>query len=218
MTLLKHKYFYSFLFVLIALLPVSCFKSLTVTNIVYENNFEGYDRNTIDVQGWKGSLFGPVSETKINNYNGSNVLGKFNNNLIQLSLNNLPLHDALRVEFDLYIHNKWKNDLWKMNIDGADQVLTGFSNDVSVKQSYPNWIGNGSQLMPAGANAENTQLPGVCLLASVNGQTSLYKIIRTIEHNKSSVVLNCSDAGGIVNDTCQRSWSIDNIKVSVLKN
>ncbi len=218
MTLQKEKYIYSFLFILIALLPVSCFKSLTVTNIVYENNFEAYDANTINVSGWGSAGFGPVTDKRIVNYNGNNVLGKFNNNLVELTLNNLPQHTALRVELDLYLHNKWKNDIWKITFDGSDYLLTGFSNDPTFKQSYPNWYGNGSSLSPAGANSQNTQLPGVCSLTNLPNGTSLYKILATVEHSKEKFTLYCSDAGGTANDTCTRSWSIDNLKVSVLRN
>jgi hypothetical protein len=159
-----------------------------------------------------------VDNLRIQEYNGTSVLGKFNNNLIGLTLDNLPQHTAIRVELDLYLHNNWKNDIWKISFDGRDYILTGFSNDPAIKQSYPNWYGNGSSLSPAGSNAENTNLPGVCTLTNVSNGTSLYKFSVLVDHNINKLSLECSDSGGSANDTCYRSWSIDNLKVSVLRN
>lgn len=201
-------------------IPISCFKSLTETNIVYDNNFENYERKSLEIQGWNSTVtnFGPISDTKIRNYNGSNMLGLLNDNQVSLNLVNLPSHQALRVEFDLYIHNIWKNDLWGMSFDGAYQLLTGFSNDPSVKQSYPNWIGNGSSLAIAGTNAITTSLPGTCSYSSLPKGSSMYKIVTTVSHSNSNFELRLNDAGGVVNDSCNRSWSLDNLKVTILKN
>lgn len=215
----KAKIIYSLLFILVAALPIACFKSLTATNIVYENNFEEYKLKDLEVFGWyNNGGFGPVNDLRIGNYNGQNVLGKLNNNLVQVNLTNLPDHQVLRVEFNLYLHNKWNNDLWRMTFDGKEMLVTGFSNDSTIKQSYPNWIGNGSPLTAAGADAVNTNLPGVCNLINSSRGTSMYRIITTISHNGNRFVLNCNDAGGAVNDTCSRSWSLDNLKISVFKN
>ena len=206
------------IFIITAFSQVSCIKNLTITNTVYENNFDDYKLNTLEISGWKNGIFGMVSEQRIGTYNGNTLLGKFNNNQVILNLYNLPSHQALLVELDLYLHNNWRNDLWKMSFDGNDKLLTGFSNDSSIKQSYPNWLSNGSSLSPAGNDAVNIYLPGTCsLINSVRG-TSLYRIITTVSHSSSNFVLSCSDAGGILNDTCQRSWSMDNLKVSVFKN
>lgn len=216
----KAKIIYSLLFILAATLPVSCFKSLTTTNIVYENNFENGNRNTLDVSAWNNSgSFGPVNDLRIINYNGTKVLGQLNNSVVQLNLVNLPSHQILRVELDLYLHNQWKNDLWIMSFNGVNRLLTGFSNDSTVLQSYPNWFGNGSSLSPAGADASNLNLPGTCNPVNISSWgTSKYRIIQTIAHSEKNFVLNFSDAGGTANDTCRRSWSIDNLKVSVFRN
>jgi len=218
MTYRKAKIIYNTLFFIIAILPVSCFKSLTTTNVVYENNFEAYQLNTVEVSGWNATNtgFGPVGTPRIRNYNGNNVLGQLNSNLVQLKLVNLPSHQALRVEFDLYIHNNWKNGLWHMTLDGRDQWITGFSNDSTIAQSYPNWL-NGP-LSPAGRDAEDIYLPGTCSFVGSLRGTSKYRMITTISHTDPIFTLGCNDAGGINNDTCTRSWSIDNLKVSVFKN
>lgn len=216
----KIKIIYSALFILMAVLPVSCFKSLTVSNVVFENNFEAYSLNTLEVSGWNANStgFGLVTTPRIRNYHGENVLGQLNNNLVELKLHNLPSHQAVRVEFDLYLHNKWNNDLWHMSFDNKDMLITGFSNDSTKQQSYPNWIANGIALSPAGRDAEEVYLPGTCSFTNATRGTSRYRIITTISHNNADFVLRCNDAGGINNDTCTRSWSMDNLKVSVFKN
>lgn len=220
MTRQKKNISYPFLLIMIlfAVLPVACFKNLTVTNLVYENDFESSQLNNIEVFGWNNGLFGPVDQPRISNYNGSRVLGKLNNNQVKLNLTNLPLHQEIRVELSLLLHNTWKNDVWVMQFDGNNQLITGFSNDPAIPQSYPNWIGNGSSLSPAGANALSTYLPGICNLAANPKGSSHYQLVTTLRHSASSFTLSCNDAGGVFNDTCQRSWSIDNLKISILKN
>lgn len=212
------KYILLFLFICFFF---SCFKDLTKTNIVYSSNFSDNFHTNIEIFGWSNNgLFGAINDNRIGIYNGKNVLGKLNNNLIELKLVNLPDHQELRVEVDLLLHNKWQNNLWVMSIDGNYRLITGFSNDSTVQQSYPNWFGNGSPLSPAGKNAIETNLPMVCNVNSSGTSlgTTKYKIVSTLMHNNSTFTLQCSDAGGVFNDTCTRSWSIDNLKVSVFKN
>lgn len=207
----------AFLFVIVLLFN-SCIKDLTVTNVIYTNDFNNFELKDITLGGWNNGVFGPVTNTRIGNYNGQTVLGKFNNNNVQLQLTNLPQHQALRVEFDLYLHNIWKNDVWVMSFDGAYKLITSFSNDSTVQQSYPNWYGNGTPLSPAGKNAIETYLPGVCRLTGSQRGSSMYRMVTTISHNAPLFNLSCSDAGGVLNDSCQRSWSMDNLKVSIFKN
>jgi hypothetical protein len=39
-----------------------------------------------------------------------------------------------------------------------------------------------------------------------------------MQHTTKTVKISMSDAGGNKNDTCARSWAIDNLKISALKN
>lgn len=196
----------------------SCFKDLTKLQVVYYNNFEDYKLDSIEVSGWLNGGFGPVDNIKIVDYNGNKVLGRFNNNNIQLKLNNLPDHTAISIEFDLYLHDNWENSTWLLTFDGYNQLVTGFSNNPNIQQSYPNWKGNGSALSPAGANAFTMNLPGACSLINSTNGTSMYKMVKTVLHNKDSFQLNCSDAVIPFNDLCKISWSIDNLKITIIKN
>jgi hypothetical protein len=97
-------------------------------------------------------------------------------------------------------------------------VRLQFSNDPLVKQSYPNWLGNGTPLGVAGTNARLTGLPGICSTPSSQLGSSAYTIVQTFGHTSNDFTLQLSDAGGNVNDTCTRSWSLGRLTVSVFHN
>ncbi len=215
----KNNYFKGFLLsLLIVACCTSCFKNLTKLTVVYQNDFENYDLKQIQVSGWLNGSFGPLTGINIMDYNGNKVLGRLNSSLIDLTLTELPTHTALTVEFDLYIHDNWRNDLWKTTFEGVDQILTGFSNDQNVQQAYPNWLGGGGQTFAPGTNAFTTNLPGACALINSQHGTSMYKMIRTVVHSDKTFQLQCSDAGQYFNDLCQRSWSMDNLKITLINN
>ncbi len=216
------KYFkYKHLFTLIGgilILLSSCTKDLTDVTVVYENNFNNGDPKGIVTTGWLSNFaFGEFPFNKITNYKNLKMLGVFNNSRIELDVPKLPEHSIIKVEFDLYLHDGWKNDLWILNIDGHNRLLTGFSNDSNTPQSYPNWFNSGSTF-PAGNQAQEIYLPGLCSLKDNKRGTSKYKIVHSLPHSTKTVKITMSDAGGNKNDTCARSWAIDNLKISALKN
>ena len=216
------KYFkYKHLFTLIGgilILLSSCTKDLTDVTVVYENNFNNGDPKGIVTAGWLSDFaFGVFPFNKITNYKNLKMLGVFNNTRIDLHVDKLPEHTIIKVEFDLYLHDNWKNDLWLMTFDGHHRLLTGFSNNSSIQQAYPNWLNSGPTY-PAGNQAQEIYLPGVCSLKDNKTGTSKYKIVHTMQHKLNAFDLSLSDAGGGKNDTCTRSWAIDNLKISALKN
>lgn len=204
--------------VILGLLFLGCTKNLTVTSIVYDNDFSNADLGGLRVSGWNNGSFGALPTPRLNNYNGNPVLGPLNNNIARLELTQLPKHDIIRVEVDLFLHNNWRNDLWKMECDGQTRILTGFSNDPTIQQAYPNWLGNGSALSVAGTNAQQKGLPGVCGNTAAEKGTSYYKIVQTFSHQQNAFTLQLSDAGGNVNDTCNRSWSVNRLTITVYHN
>ena len=105
-----------------------------------------------------------------------------------------------------------------MELDKNEVLVTGFSNIENVMQSYPNWIGNGSALNPPGSNAFNLNLPGACRLINKTNGTSHYKMERTIVHTASVFTFAGSDAGAFFQLNCDRSWSMDNIKITAIYN
>jgi len=199
---------------LVLLCFTSCFKNLTQVTVIYQNNFDDYDQKGIKVFPYLGQA-NPISIVK---FNGNPVLGMFNNTSIEITLPGLPQHTAITVSFDLYIHDTWRNDLWKYTFDGVDYKLTGFSNDSTVQQAYPNNIGNGSALSPAMTGAQNKNLPGACALANSPHGTAMYRIEQTILHSNSTFDFQCSDAGAFLYTPCNRTWSIDNLTITMIKN
>ena len=203
-------------------MQASCIKEV-VTNVpkiteVYNNNFELYDQKGIQVQGHINGVFQLFKNINIVDYNDTKVLGDFNNSKIDLKLDSLPLHNTLNIQFDLYIHDNWRNDMWKMEFDNKEVLVTGFSNNKDCQQAYPNWINAGYALNSAGSNAFDLTLKGACRYFKIVGGTSLYRMERTIIHSDSTFKFSASDAGEFFELTCDRSWSIDNLKISAIYN
>ena len=188
---------------------------------VYENNFEQSDLSSVT-----GGL--------ITDYNGSKVIGRYNNGGFILNLAGLPDHDFIKVSFDLYIHDGWDGDskgdsiiveapdLWKMKVDGDEYINTTFSNTVCngvfcLMQSYPH---NYPFHNNPKTGAARTDLPGVCHFKDIPGGTTLYKIERLIKQKKSTVSIEFKDLllqSNSADPLCDESWSMDNIVISVLK-
>lgn len=210
---------YSFLVVSLIALG-GCIQDLTQKNIVYANDFEKGDTTGILFE----NFFGPIKYNKIINYNGSNVLGTFNNTRFTIKLDSLPEHNTISVEFILNIHDKWEGDhvvtnntpdLWVMKFNDNPVLITTFSN-TSFKQSYPNFYPSPNPY-PAKGNAFDIGLPGLCSLKGVLGGTSSYRIIKTVPHDGSKFKFDCSDALQPFNDSCAKSWSIDNLTIAAIK-
>ena len=209
---------YLIMLLLSTMLFSACTKNLTQVITVYENDFNDGTLKGIETLGWQANgLFGAFPYAKITTYQNNKMLGELNNSLVFLKFSSLPQHDNIKIEFDLYVHDNWRNNLWKMQFDGQDQIITGFSNDSTVKQDYPNWLNTGNA-SPAGNQAQEIYLPGTCSLKNSARGTSRYKIMSSIAHTIDSLSITLSDAGGALNDTCARSWSIDNVKIVTLKN
>jgi hypothetical protein len=138
----------------------------------------------------------------------------------------LPDHNAIKIEFDLFIHDKWDGDyilgsnnipdVWQMTIDGYLFYQTTFSNGVHG-QSFPNNYKAGNASNPAHSDAWNISLPGVCVLKDSAHGSSLYKIELTTSHHSNDMTLACSDALQPFNSLCQKSWSVDNIRITAIK-
>ena len=212
----------SFYCFLITILFSSCIKEVVVNvpkiETVYSNNFELYDQKGFIVEGYINQVFQKFKDISIVDYNKSKVLGTFNNSKIYLKLDSLPVHSALNIQFDLYVHDNWNNDLWKMQFNNREVLVTGFSNNESIPQAYPDWINIGIQLNPAGANAFDRNLKGACRFFNKEGGTKLYKIERTFIHSDSTFLFTASDAGEYIGLNCERSWSIDNFNINIIYN
>ncbi len=176
------------------MISVASCKGLQKDTIVYRNDFEGGDLSKI-IAG------------KIEDYNGSRVIGRYSENGFLLKLDSLPVHNMVQISFDLYIHDTWDGsaakpvgpDIWIMNIDGWSAIYSTIANGSCTNcfQSYPvlqpsiisgvfNFFNN-----KPNSNAIKTDLPGACKLKDSKGGTSLYRILRTIEHSQSTLDIGC---------------------------
>lgn len=198
----------------------ACTKNLTRKTLLLTNDFE--DGQLKGLQAYNSN--GLISSSLVEDLNGSKVFGRFNNNTILLTISSLPVHNAIQIEFDLNIHDKWdgnylgttnKPDIWQMIIDNEPVLITSFSN-TGYQQYYPNFynVGNPS---PAKSNAIETDLKGVCSLKEVTGGSSRYRIVKTVPHSGNTLTFSCNDALQPFNSLCLKSWSIDNLTVTAIK-
>ena len=201
------------IFALFSVILAGCFKGATRVGVLYFNDFEDFNLKNIEIFGWSNGNFGKKSADGVINYAGNKVLGRFNNTRIDVVIDKLPKHQTICIQFDLYLHDIWRNDVWRMGMDGSDKLVSGFSTDPAKWQSYPNWIGNGSPLNPPGANAFSTNMPGACNLINNPKGTFHYKMEFTEYHSDEKLKIDMSDAGEFFNLNCDRSWSIDNLKI-----
>lgn len=211
------KYIYP---LLLCTLLASCAKNVSNQQEVYFNDFEA--NNLLN-----------ITSGSIETYNGTHVLGRYNNGGFDLKLNDLPKHKLIEISFDLYIHDSWDGnktgkgidgpDIWKLMVDGNVYINTTFANvdcagaDFCPTQSYPQDYPNFNHNAKSGAS--NPNLPGVCSLKGKPGGTSLYKITRTIEHTNSSLLMQCRDQLLQTNASdpkCDESWSVDNIRIKAI--
>jgi hypothetical protein len=199
------------------ILFLSCKQHVRNEVEVYNNDFESSDLTNI-----KGGAIGQ--------FNGSNVLGQYNNGAFVLSLNDLPAHDLITVSFDLYIHDNWRGELlpdgpaiWEMLIDGGPYINTTFSNlscslgNICPPQSYPDNYPNNNHNPRTGAY--RTDLPGVCSMKNDPNGTTMYKITKTFKHSGSSIALECLDKldqKDYPDPKCDKSWSVDNISIKAI--
>lgn len=199
----------------------SCTKNLTSKYLVYTNDFENGRADSILSLY---SINGLRIDMRTEDFNGSKVLGRFNNNTFLVYLSSLPTHNAIQIEFDLNIHDKWdgnflgatgKPDIWQMTADNTPVLITTFSN-TNNQQAYPNYYGVAAS-SPAKANSLNQNLDGVCSLKGVAGGSSMYRIVKTVAHTGSNFGFTCNDALQPFNSLCIKSWSIDNMTVTAIK-
>lgn len=197
----------------------SCSKGVQERTIVYSNDFEA--NNLTGITGGVTTFF-----------NQGRVIGRYNNSGFKLALDDLPDHDLIEVSFDLNIHDSWDGnhgiidgpDVWKLDMDGSNFITTTFSNrpcrgnQFCPPQSYPSGFLNSNHNPKTGAS--RTDLPGVCSWAGVANGTSVYRIVKTMEHKESTFSLECFDLlrqPNAKDPLCDESWSVDNIMIRTIK-
>jgi hypothetical protein len=222
--LTKRSFFVSLIILNISFLLSGCLNDQVQETTIYFNDFEhGLDGTTPT----KSTSY--FQNGRIENYNGSKVLGRYGFDGLFLNLDSIPPFDMIEVSFDLFIHDNWEGngnsdnnnepDIWIFNIDGQNIVYSTFVNtlcqtqDCNTQQSFPNRLGS---INPENADALKTNLPGACQFDSVLGGTKQYRYSKKFNLSGSAVefFIAAQLSGVTSTDYCLKSWSIDNFKVT----
>ena len=197
------KIFFIFFNILFVILINSCsYPEIVRDELIYENDFQSNDLTNIDGGGFE-------------DFNGSKVLGFFNNDGFTIHLNDAGSHDYVFVSFDLYIHGSWdgnfngfptddKADKWIMEYKPGmdlfkdpdfDKYITTFSNspcwpDYCLRQSYPN---NFPFENNPKTGAYTTDLPKTCNNNFFGEKSSLYKIEKSFKTSGGAIVIRFYD-------------------------
>jgi hypothetical protein len=195
----------------------SCVDKLVSEELVYSNDFAEVDLNNFE----NGRLFVFQKDT---------ILGFYHNEEVSVSLYDLPAHNLLKLEVELWIHDSWDGnrddgisgpDYWYMKIDENEVYRTTFSNTpcnpiFCLMQSYPNefFRQNNPKTM-----AIQTNLPGLCLFGTTPNYTTRYLVSRMVNHQADSVKITLGDELLQTNSpdpVCDESWSVGKIELTTM--
>ena len=206
---------------------ISCSSQDDLETLVFNHDFE----DSIPEISYIDSTYTTYDkiDERFFEYNDSRNLGRFGTGGMTLNLEGLPEHQWMRISFDFFVHDKWEGNGERGNgedvvIFNVDETNFHFSSIVNTKctgqdciavQSFPNKINRGNN--PENADVNDPFLPGVCHFEGEIGGSKLIKFAYRIQHSSENVRINIAagikDAGP---DLCLKSWSIDNLKVSVI--
>jgi len=205
------------LFFVIFFFGQACTDKIESEKVVYSNNFG--QMNLKDLEN--GRLFV---------FYGDTLLGSFNNEEVSLTLRDLPRHNILKIEIELWVHDSWDGnpddgiggpDFWYFKINEEEVLRTTFSNSpcsstFCLRQSYPNDYFR--QNIPK-TGAIQTNLPGLCLFGASSNYTTKYRLIRLVSHEGNSVKITMGDELKQTNSSdpvCDESWSVGKIEVTTM--
>lgn len=195
----------------------SCVDTLVSEELVYSNDFTEVDLKNFE----NGRLFV---------FQGDTILGFYHNEEVSVSLYDLPAHNLLKLEVEVWIHDSWDGnpddgingpDYWYMKIDENEVYRTTFSNSpcnslFCLMQSYPNEFFR--QNNPK-TKALQTDLPGLCLFGTTPNYTTRYLVSRMVNHQADSVKITLGDELLQTNSpdpVCDESWSVGKIELTTM--
>ena len=222
--------------IIFILLINSCsYPEMILNELVYENNFESEKLEYID-----GGIISKFNNTNvIGNYNNDGFVihlenikdhdfvfisfdlfinGSWDGNLNGFKENDKPDLWSLEFKPDMDLYRDPDHDIWK----------TTFSNspcwpNYCLRQSYPETYPFENNPM---TGSIKNNLPKTCNNSFFGGETSLYKIEKGFKSSGNSIILrfsdelyqpNAIDKDGIPQEKCDESWSMDNIKIRIMK-
>ena len=222
--------------VILILFINSCtYPEMVRNELVYENDFENSEFNFIE----GGDIFDFNNTKVLGNFNNDGFtlfledLGEHDYIFITFDL---YIHGSWDGNFNGFQEDD-KADIWGMIINPEmdlfkdsynDRFITTFSNspcfsNYCMRQSYP-------EKYPFENNPKTgsfkTDLNKLCPNSFFGDKTSLYQLEKGFRNSGNSVVVkfydelyqpNAIDKNGISQQKCDESWSLDNLKVRVIK-
>ncbi len=216
--------------VMIFMTILSCQQEFEFAAVIYENDFED------------STTFNGLTRHMTLQFDNSQMLGNYHDGGFELHMIDLPDHEILQFEFDLYILDSWDGNNagnngpdrwfmevkreWKFNDQSAEDFKfeTTFSNtgDPSrglcfqelhcIPQSYPNRFPNFNLPRTEAVSRMN----GLCLHRDRSNGASKYRITQTIFHDYSELHLFFYDSlvqDNAFSEPCDESWALDNLRI-----
>lgn len=197
---------------------ISCLPTVETERVVYSNNF-----SELDLTGFENA--------RLFIFQNDTISGNYHNEVVAVTIPDLPPHNYLKVTIDILIHDTWDGnpsdevggpDFWYMGFDNTEIFRTTFSNSpcestYCLYQSYPNDYFR--QNVPK-SGAVRTNMPGLCLFGAFQNYTTQYAVSKLIEHSNSSVKLFMGAdliAANSPDPKCDESWSIANVEVIAIQ-
>ena len=223
------------IFLLFFIINSCSYPEMVRNELIYENDFESNNFNGID----GGGLMTFNDTTVLGNFNNDGFtlfLGdSADHDYVFISFD-LYIHGSWDGNFNGFAEND-KPDKWIMEFNpdmplfkdtSVDRFETTFSNspcwsNYCLRQSYP-------ENYPFENNPKTgsfkTELPKICKKSFFGGKTTLYQLEKGFRSSGKNIVVrfydelyqpNAIDKDGIPQEKCDESWSLDNLKVRVIK-
>ncbi|MBP0011486.1 putative Ig domain-containing protein, partial [Roseofilum sp. Belize Diploria] len=191
------------------------------TQIVYANDFEDTQQ---PLPEWDNGQYNDdpwIARSFLGKYGGQALQpGQFNQT--RLNLSELPDHEQVTLDFDLYIINSWNGSLtpfgpdsWKLQVvDGETLLDTTFGSgyrlgEEAIPQAYPNNVEDGI-LHPGGTGAADTNPEG---FPDYFWGNAVYELSFTFDHTDGELALDfIGDTDELIST---ESWGLDNVRVTV---
>jgi hypothetical protein len=186
----------------------------------YKENFE----NRRSFPEWSTQITDPDWQNPIKPDSNDNptkrYLGLFGNQLIKLTLDNLPLHDSVDVTFDMYVVATWDGNVTTENGPDLFRVLdlscntlysstTSFARMEGANQSYPDRYPAGNHLKETGA-IEKLMINN----EQVSFGATIYRLNYRFAHDCTKLQLGLNALLNDISSNFQNeSWAIDNFKL-----
>ena len=189
------------------------------TKVIYEENFNNIDKDL--KVAWSNPKVDITANSK------TLFLGQFGNESVKLTLDKLPAHKTVTVQFDLYILKTWDGDepvsgpdLWGLKLDDAVALIdTSFTNVSTNRQRFA--CKSGEEVTPQCQLAWGVGPAGAAAINSLGFKPwdSVYKIKRTFAHDRSFLMLTfygaLKEMSPAVTTIDNESWGLDNVRVEV---